>query len=65
MRGGEEQEAEEGDLCYSGEKEVGVREVKKRAPTPTNMHTVGHSSKASRALGIEKKEKWHKKNLGG
>lgn len=29
------------------------------------MHTVRRTSKASRALGSEKKEKWHKKELWG
>lgn len=29
------------------------------------MHTVRRTSKASRALGSEKKEKWHEKDLGG
>lgn len=29
------------------------------------MHTVRRTSKASRALGSEKKEKWHEKDLRG
>lgn len=57
---------EEGDLHEWGKKEEeGGGEVRKRARTPTSMHTVSRTSKASGTLGSEKKEKWHEKDSWG